>query len=58
MGQINSKHVKASNSTGETGTMKKDGYAAGSVPKSMQMSKPGKTNKKGYSGPNVARGTF
>ena len=54
---MNTKHVKVSNVTGTTGTFKKDGYAAGRVPDGMVGTKPGKTNKKGYSGPSVAEGT-
>lgn len=40
---------------GDVPTYKKDGYASGPVPKSMMGSKPGKTEKHGYSGPNVTR---
>jgi hypothetical protein len=50
--------TRVSKSTGENAPIKKDGYAKGSVPKSMIGSKEGITNKKGYSGPNVQRGKF
>lgn len=52
---IQSKQTKVSGSTaGETMHMKKDGYASGSVPSMARAAKVGKTNRKGYSGPNVA----
>lgn len=56
MAELQAKHVKASG-PGTKGELKKDGYAAGSVPISMRGSKPGKTSKVGYTGPNVARAT-
>lgn len=43
---------KVSNIGGEVVEKKKDGYASGTVPKSMIGNKPGKTDKVGYSGPN------
>lgn len=43
------------NSTGETMTPKKDGYAAVNVPRAARMAKQGKTNRVQYSGPNVAQ---
>lgn len=53
------KKTKTSNSTGTNAPKKMDGYAGlGPVPPSMIGSKPGKTNKKGYTGPNVQRGNF
>lgn len=55
---INSKHQKVSGqSTGQTGVMKKDGYAANQPPVAMIGTKPGKTSHVGYSGPPVAEGT-
>lgn len=45
---LNTKHVKASSSTGKTGTIKRDGYAAGPVPSGQVGTKNGKP----YSGPN------
>jgi hypothetical protein len=41
-------------STGETMTLKKDGYASVSVPKGARAAKQGKTNRASYSGPSVA----
>lgn len=56
---INSKHQRVGGSNaGDTGTIKKDGYAGTSPPKSMVGTKPGKTRTKGYSGPPVATGSF
>lgn len=43
-------------SFGTNATKKTDGYAKGPIPESMIPTKVGVTNKKGYSGPNVARG--
>jgi hypothetical protein len=58
LASINAKHVKVTGqSTGRTGTMKKDGYAAGKVPVAMIGTKPGKTSLVDYSGPPVAQGT-
>lgn len=54
----NSKHQKVSGkSSGKNAAFKKSGYAAGPVPESMIPTKVGLTNHKGYSGPEVARGT-
>ena len=59
---INSKHEKVSGGTaGDTGTMKKDGYAGTHPPKFAVGTKVGKTagkNARGYSGPPVAKGSF
>jgi hypothetical protein len=56
---LNSKAVKVSGgSGGQTASKIKDGYAKGPVPEAMRATKVGKTNKKGYSGPNVAQGSF
>lgn len=44
-------------STGTNAPKKMDGYAKGPIPPSMIPTKVGVTNKKGYTGPNVARGT-
>lgn len=58
MANINAKHQKVSGkSTGKNYEYKKDGYARGPVPKSMQGTKVGLTNHEGYSGPDVAKGT-
>ena len=55
---INSKHQKVGGkSSGDNSDFKRDGYAAGPVPKSMIGTKVGLTNHKGYSGPDVAKGT-
>jgi len=55
---INSKHEKVTGqSTGQTGTKKRDGYAGTSPPISMIGTKPGKTSHVGYTGPQVAEGT-
>lgn len=48
---------RVSSITGKTGSKKKDGYAAGSVPSSMLGTKAGKVEGEGYSGPNVTRAT-
>lgn len=57
MAQINSKHQKVSGkSSGTNYEFKKDGYASGPVPKSMQGTKVGLTNHQGYTGPSVATG--
>ena len=54
---INSKHQKVSGqSSGQNYDYKKDGYARGPVPKSMQGTKVGLTNHVGYTGPDVAKG--
>jgi hypothetical protein len=54
---INSKHQKVSGkSSGTNYDFKKDGYASGPVPKSMQGTKVGLTNHVGYTGPSVAQG--
>jgi hypothetical protein len=53
---INSKHSKVSNVEGTNATFKKDGYAAGPVPKSMIGTKTGVVKGGGYNGPNVAQG--
>ena len=54
----NFKHQKvAGKSSGRNAPVKKDGYAKGPVPEIMVGAKPGKTNRVGYSGPNVATGT-
>lgn len=56
---INSKHQRVGGGTaGDTGAMKKDGYAGTNPPKFAVGTKPGKTRKKGYSGPPVATGSF
>lgn len=53
---IQSTQTKVSgDSTGETATYKKDGYASGSVPKMARAAKQGKTNRAQYTGPNVAQ---
>jgi hypothetical protein len=58
MASINSKHQKVGGkSSGKNYDFKKDGYARGPVPKSMQGTKVGLTNHEGYSGPDVAKGT-
>jgi len=58
MATINSKHQKVSGkSAGTNYEYKRDGYASGPVPKSMQGTKVGLTNHQGYSGPSVAQGT-
>jgi len=55
---INTKHQKVSGkSTGQNVDFKRTGYAAGPVPAQMVGTKPGLTNHKGYSGPDVAQGT-
>jgi hypothetical protein len=55
---INSKHQKVSGkSTGTNADFKRDGYAAGPVPKSQIGNKVGMTNHAGYTGPDVAQGT-
>lgn len=57
MATINSKHQKVGGkSSGKNYEYKKDGYAKGPVPKSMQGTKVGLTNHQGYSGPDVATG--
>ena len=57
MATINSKHQKVSGkSSGTNYDYKKDGYARGPVPKSMQGTKVGLTNHVGYTGPSVATG--
>ena len=57
MASINSKHQKVSGkSSGTNYDYKKDGYARGPVPKSMQGTKVGLTNHVGYTGPSVAQG--
>jgi len=54
----NAKHQKVSGkSTGQNVDFKRTGYAAGPVPAQMVGTKPGLTNHKAYSGPEVARGT-
>lgn len=54
----NAKHQKVTGkSTGKNVDFKKSGYAAGPVPPQMVGTKPGLTNHRGYSGPEVARGT-
>ncbi len=55
MPKFQSKFVKVSSSTGKTGTVKKDGYAAGGPPECVQASKPGLTDFAPYSGPSVAK---
>lgn len=57
-GPVGAKTKKAGSSTGENAPYMKDGYAKGPVPKSMIGTKVGKTNKKGYSGPEVQQGQF
>jgi len=58
MASIQSKHQKvAGQSTGTNADFKKDGYAAGPVPKSMIGTKVGLTNHVAYTGPDVAKGT-
>lgn len=54
MGNFRSTKVSGS-SGGQTARKKRDGYAAGRVHESMIGTKVGKTNKKGYSGPNVTQ---
>jgi len=55
---INAKHQRVTGkSTGENADYKRDGYAAGPVPKSMIGTKEGLTNHVGYTGPDVAQGT-
>lgn len=49
------KHQRASKHSDDPPYMK-DGYAKGPVPKAMRASKPGKTDKVGYTGPDVATG--
>jgi hypothetical protein len=57
MASINSKHQKVSGkSSGTNYDYKKDGYAKGPIPKSMQGTKVGLTNHVGYTGPSVATG--
>lgn len=46
---------KVSNIAGKIASYKKDGYAGTSVPDSMVGNKVGKTEKQGYTGPNVSR---
>ena len=54
-----SKRQKVSGkSSGTNAPMKKDGYAKGPVPKSMIGARVGVTDKHGYSGPNVQKGSF
>lgn len=56
---INSKHQKVSGSSAGTVASKKmDGYASSKPHDIVVGVKVGKTNKKGYSGPNVADGSF
>ena len=58
MATLHSKHQKVSGkSSGTNYEFKKDGYARGPVPQSMQGTKVGLTNHKGYTGPSVATGT-
>lgn len=57
-GPVGSKSSRVTDSAGTNAEMKKDGYAKGPVPKSMIGTKPGKTDKVGYSGPNVQHGGF
>ena len=47
-------HKKVSNNSGANASIKRDGYAKGPVPESMQGTKVGKTEFKGYTGPDVA----
>lgn len=53
MAELNAKHVRTSR--GSTPSVKKDGYADGTVPPSMRGTKPGKSRTAGYSGPNIAK---
>lgn len=55
MAELNAKHVKAGNHS-LSPPFKKDGYAKGPVPKSMQGYKQGKGKGVKYSGPDVAKG--
>lgn len=63
-GPVGAKTKKVSGqSTGTNASYKKDGYAAGPVPKSMIGTKNGKVDKAGpygagYTGPDVQRGEF
>lgn len=57
-GPVGAKTKKAGSSTGQNAPYKKDGYAKGPIPPSMIPTKPGKTNHKGYSGPEVQQGEF
>lgn len=62
-GPVGAKTKRISKIEGTNADFKRDGYAKGGVPKSMHGSKPGKVDKpgpfgKGYSGPDVQRGSF
>lgn len=53
---LNSKHQKVSGSSqGKVGRFKKDGYASSTPEDTFVGTKVGKTDKVGYSGPNVAK---
>lgn len=58
MARINAEHQRVTNITGKRASLKKDGYAAGPVPESMQPTKAGKTDFVEYNGPNVAKGSW
>lgn len=52
---IHSEHKRVSGgSAGQSAQFKKDGYAAGPVPKSMVAVKVGKDPETPYSGPDIA----
>lgn len=54
MADLTAKHEKVSG-YGTSVTQKKDGYASGGPDDRVIGNKPGKTNKVGYTGPNVAK---
>ena len=57
MSDLNLKHQKVSGkSSGTVPSMKKDGYAGTTPDPIVIPNKVGRTNHKGYSGPDVARG--
>jgi hypothetical protein len=50
---VKSRHKKVSNNHGSNAEIKRDGYAAGSVPQMSRATKPGKTEHHPYSGPEI-----
>lgn len=58
-GPVGSKTKRVGGGSGGTvPAKKKDGYAAGPIPRSMIGTKSGRTNHRPYSGPEVVEGKF